>query len=237
MADLKRTNAEYADKLKSILTLRYDPVAVRLIRKGEEIPANPSRLEGQRSHCQLIADARNGSCFLALTENMSCNVGASTLGMVKTPDKVADGGFHFNTGLHMTQDASRRMIDTRTDLETGSVIGEIVCPLREADFEPDVVVFADIPERIYWLSALETAEKGGRTTYVTAPFQCMCEDTVAVPIAKDAPNISIGCFGTRKRTSIRPDEMVIGLPYNRIAPAMAVLDKWKDGILTKAKRD
>ncbi|MDD4185883.1 MAG: DUF169 domain-containing protein, partial [Candidatus Methanomethylophilaceae archaeon] len=128
MADFKKLNSEYAEKLKSTLTLRHDPVAVKLIRKGEGIPSSPPRLEGQRSHCQLIADAMNGSCVLALPENMSCNVGASSLGMMKTPDKVADGEFHFNMGLHSTKDAAKKMIDTRTDLPPGSVIGEIVCP-------------------------------------------------------------------------------------------------------------
>lgn len=237
MANLKKVNSEYAEKLKSTLTLRHDPVAVKLIRKGEEIPSSPQRLEGQRSHCQLITDAMNGSCILALPENMSCNVGASSLGMIGTPEKVADGEFHFSMGLHASKEAAKRMIDTRTDLPRGSVIGEIVCPLGQADFVPDVVVFTDIPERIYWISALETAGTGGRTSYVTAPFQCMCEDAVVIPIASGKPNISIGCFGTRKRTSVRQDEMIIGVPYDRIAPAMESLDRWKDGILTKAKRD
>ncbi|NLN71699.1 MAG: DUF169 domain-containing protein [Thermoplasmatales archaeon] len=237
MTDIKKVNSGYAEKFRSVLILRHDPIAVKLIRKGEEIPDGIKRPEGQRSHCQFISDAMAGACTLVLPEDLSCNVGTSSLGMIPTPEKIANGEYHFNLGLHESKDAAKKMIDTRTDLPPGSVIGEIVCPLNKADFVPDVVVFTDTPERIYWIAALETAETGGRMNYVTAPFQCMCEDSVVVPVVSGKPNISMGCYGTRRRTSVKQDEMMIGVPYDRMAPAMKILDRWKDGILTKAKRD
>ena len=85
--------------------------------------------------------------------------------------------------------------------------------------------------------AMSTAEKGGRAYYSTAPFQAACVDTTAVPMETGKPNISIGCFGCRKRTDIKADEMLIGIPYKLIPEMSKTLDVYKDGILTKAKRD
>ena len=115
--------------------------------------------------------------------------------------------------------------------------GEVVCPLKDADFEPDVVAIVDIPERIYWFEALRLRNGGGRISYVTAPFQCACEDITAYPIMKGEPNISIGCFGCRKKTDMKPDEMAIGVPYSLIPVMVSELEKYKDGVFTKAKRD
>lgn len=115
--------------------------------------------------------------------------------------------------------------------------GEVVCPLKDANFIPDVVVFVDIPERIYWFEAFLTRKVGGRVTYTTAPFQCACEDVTAIPIVSGKPNISIGCFGCRKRTDMKADEMAIGVPYSLIAEMVSDLDIYKDGVFLKAKRD
>ena len=78
---------------------------------------------------------------------------------------------------------------------------------------------------------------GGRVTYTTAPFQCACEDVTAIPIVSGKPNISIGCFGCRKRTDMKADEMAIGVPYSLIAEMVSDLDIYKDGVFLKAKRD
>lgn len=115
-------------------------------------------------------------------------------------------------------------------------IGEAVCPLAEADFEPDAVIFIDIPEKCYWFVPLETAENGGRAQFSTSPFQCACEDLTAMPVVTGRPNISIGCFGCRKKTDMEPQEMGIGVPYSRIGEYVSRLGRYAEGPLAKAKR-
>ncbi len=115
-------------------------------------------------------------------------------------------------------------------------LGEAVCPLAEADFEPDVVIFIDIPEKCYWFVPLETAKQGGRAQFSTSPFQCACEDLTAMPMTTGLPNISIGCFGCRKKTDMVPQEMGIGVPYARIGDYVSRLGRYSEGPLAKAKR-
>ena len=101
----------------------------------------------------------------------------------------------------------------------------------------DVVVFVDIPERIYWFEALHLRSKGGRIQYVTAPFQCACADITAYPVMKGQPNISLGCFGCRKKTDMAADELALGYPYKELVEHSSALDVYESGVLTKAKRD
>ena len=227
-------NKEYGKRFKDLLKLRHEPVAVRVIRENEKY--NIPLAEKQLSHCQAVDAAKTGKVFMMSADLHGCNVGASALGIVETPEKVGSGEFHFMIGAHKTQAATEKMISERTVMPSKTV-GTLYAPLSKADFEPDVVIIEDIPERVYWFMAMSTFEKGGRATFSTAPFQAMCVDAFTVPMKTKQPNISIGCFGCRKRTDIKPDEMIIGVPYEMVPKMNKILDTYKDGILTKAKRD
>jgi uncharacterized protein (DUF169 family) len=229
-------NRKYAEVLKSVVGFAREPVAVRLIREGEEFPACCSAPENQMSHCQAVFAASRGACLNMKSADENCHVGSSALGMLPTPEKVATGEFHAGVGMHDSAEAASKMIAERVVVPY-KTIGEAVCPLKDADFVPDVVIFIDIPERCYWFVPLETAVKGGRVKFSTSPFQCACEDLTAYPIMKGEPNISIGCFGCRKKTDMAADEMAIGIPYKYVEAWMPALDVYKDGVLTKAKRD
>jgi len=236
MADILKTNAEYAEKMRSILLLRSEPVAVRLIREGETYPNGPKMPESQLSHCQAVFRAMKGECLKIPFEMTNCHVGAAVLGMTDTPAKVACGEFHAGTGVHDSVEAAERMIRERAVIPYKTV-GEVVCPLRNADFIPDAVIVIDIAERIYWLAAMMTAEKGGRAEFSCAPFQCACEDVMAFPMVTGAPNISLGCFGCRKKTDMAADELAYGVPYEFIPGYVARLERYSEGPLSKAKRD
>lgn len=236
MSETLETNREYAEVMKSTLRLRGEPVAIRLVREDEDFPEGYSEPEGQLSHCQAVFRARSGESFRLPLSSENCMVGASALNMTATPEKVANGEFHSKIGLHDSQEAAARMISERMVVPFASK-GEVVCPLRDADFVPDVVTIEDIPERCYWVVPLSTAAEGGRAVFSTSPFQCACEDITAVPIVTGRPNISIGCFGCRKKTDMAADEMAVGIPYAMIPGFVEHLRTYAEGVMTKSKRD
>ena len=236
MSNVLAQNSEYAKVLKEVMKLRYEPVAIRLIREDEEFPEGYQEPAEQQSHCQSIFRAKNGQSFkmpLACDNSM---VGASALNIVDTSEKIASGEFHAGIGMHDSPVAAAKMIADRKVVSFRSK-GDVVCPLKDADFVPDIVAIADIPERIYWVVPLTTAEKGGRVEFSTSPFQCACEDLVAVPMCTGQPNISLGCFGCRKKTDMKPDEMAVGIPYSMIPSFVEHLKKYSEGVMTKAKRE
>ena len=163
-------------------------------------------------------------------------VGCSALNMTATPEKVASGEFHAGIGMHDSPAAAGKMISDRMVVPF-ECEGEVVCPLKDADFVPDVVTIEDIPERVYWIVPLATAKEGGRVQFSTSPFQCACEDITAVPICTGKPNISLGCFGCRKKTPMAADELAAGIPYDMIPDFVEHLRKYETGVMTKAKRD
>ncbi len=236
MVTVLEQNREYAEKLKTVLKLRHEPVAVKLVREGEQFPAGLKRPEQQYSHCQAVFRAKEGEALEMHIEDEACHVGASALGMMPTPEKVSSGAHHFGVGLHDSLEATAAMEAARMVVPFKTV-GEAVCPLKDAAFVPDIVEIVDIPERVYWVIPLETAAYGGRFTIQTAPFQCACEDITAIPLCTGKPNMSLGCFGCRRKTDMKADEMAVGIPYDRMPSYMAHLDRYAAGPLTKAKRE
>ncbi|MBR4216196.1 MAG: DUF169 domain-containing protein [Candidatus Methanomethylophilaceae archaeon] len=235
MSEILERNKEYAAVMKSALKLRGEPVAIRLIREDEEFPSGYPVPDKQLSHCQALFAAKDGESLLMPLEMQGCKVGSSALGMNETPEKVVSGEFHFGIGIHDTQGATAEMIAKRVEMPRTK--GEVVCPLEKADFVPDVVAVVDIPERVYWVVPLSTSNGGGRMAFSTSPFQCACEDVTAVPFVTGAPNISLGCFGCRKKTSMAADELACGIPYDLIPGYVEHLRKYSSGVMAKAKRD
>jgi len=236
MTDILKTNQEYAQVLKDVMKLRYEPVAIKLVKEGEEFPAGYEVPAEQMSHCQAVFKAKDGASFKMPFESHNCMVGASALGMTETSEKIKSGEFHVGIGMHDNAEAASKMIADRKVVPY-KTIGEVVCPLKDASFVPDLVAIDDIPERIYWIVPLTTAEKGGRVEFSTSPFQCACEDVTAVPICTGMPNISLGCFGCRKKTSMKPEELACGIPYAMIPGFIDHLKKFADGVMIKAKRE
>ena len=229
-------NSEYASMLKSILGLRYEPVAVKLIQKDESDPVGYSVPEKQMSHCQAVMAAKAGSSMYISAEMQGCNNGASALGIKGASEKLLSGEFYYGFGMHDSQEAAKSMVATRTELPQ-IYKGEIVTPLKDANFTPDAVIIVDVPEVIYWFVSLQTFSKGGRAKFVTAPFQAVCVDATAYPVQESEINISLGCFGCRKKTDIRKDELLVGFPGNRLEEITIALKKYSEDVLTKAKRD
>ena len=59
MSEILARNGELAEKLKNVVKLRSEPVAVKLVRKGEAYPDGYSVPGKQLSHCQAVMSARH----------------------------------------------------------------------------------------------------------------------------------------------------------------------------------
>jgi len=228
-------NKQISNKLKDILDLRYEPVAVKLIHKGERIPDLFDIPSQKLRHCQSIMRARKGEGFVIPAEMHACVVGGSSLGLLPTPEKVRKGTFHYNLGMFKSETAASKTMEERVELEEGSVIATIVSPLKTAGFEPDVVIIVDQPETLYWLIPATTFENGGRVEMSTASFQATCVDATLIPLVTGKINLSMGCFGCRKATDIQTDEMLAGIPFKELPEVVKNLEEMHKGPMEKAR--
>jgi uncharacterized protein (DUF169 family) len=228
--------AEESRKLVEALGLKHEPVAISLIKNGQALPEGYSQPDKPIRHCQAIMRARKGEMLVTSADKQACPAGASALGIVPTPEKVASGEFHYNMGMYESQEASRKMIEQRPSLEAGSVEATAVAPLSKARLRPDVVVISGTPEQVFWLlPAASTFSVGGRVTVDMAAVQASCADTTVVPYLTGKVNISLGCFGCRKTTDITPEEMLVGIPGSKMKDIVAAVDKMKEGPIPKSR--
>jgi len=228
--------AMLSKRMVDILGLKFEPVAVTLVKRGQAAPDGYAEVESNARHCQSIMRARKGECLWIPASKHACPIGASALGMVPTPEKAASGEFHCNLGLFDKPEASKKMMDARPVLEQGSVIGTAVCPLSKAKVAPDVIVVTGVPEQIYWIMpAATTFTEGGRVVAEMATVQATCVDETVIPYVTGNVNISLGCFGCRKATDIAPEEMLVGIPAGKLEPIVAALEKMAAGPIPKSR--
>ena len=69
--------------------------------------------------------AKKGECLL-LPAEARLPVGASALGLMPIPDKVASGHFHHNMGMYRSEEAAKHTMDVRPKLEPGSLVATLV---------------------------------------------------------------------------------------------------------------
>lgn len=219
---------ECSRRIVDILGLNFEPVAVTLVRKGQPMPGGCPEPEKNVRHCQSIMRARRGEVLLVPANKHACPVGASALGLMPIPEKVATGKFHFNLGMYGSEEAARHTMEVRPAFEEGSMEATLVAPLSKAQ-DPDVIIVTGIPEQLYWLMpAVATYDDGGRVTMETASFQACCADSTIIPVQTGLPNMSLGCFGCRRQTDLAPEEMLLGFPADRLARTVEVLELLKE---------
>jgi uncharacterized protein (DUF169 family) len=225
-----------AHEMKEVLGLKHEPVAITLIKKGDAMPADYPLTENPVRHCGTIMRARHGEKLLVTPDKEACPVGASALGMVPVPEKVASGEFHHNMGMYKDPAAAKATLELRTSFPFGSVIAVAASPLSKATLVPDVVVFTVLPEQAFWLiPAAATFEEGGRVSVEMAAVQASCVDATIIPIVKGKTNISLGCFGCRKTTDIMADEMFVGIPFKNFEGVVKAVKALGAGAIPKSR--
>ena len=129
--------------------------------------------------------------------------GRFSLGLIPVPDKVRSGEFHYNMGMYGSQEAAKGTMDVRPTLEAESIEATAMVLLSKTKLRPDVVVITGTPEQVFWLDPAASTFNGeghrGNMASVqasSAPIQTVIPDTAG------NVNISLGCFGCRKTTSL-----------------------------------
>ena len=216
--DIKEINS-YGQKLVECLKLKTSPVAVKLIPKGEEIPAGIRKVDDAMRHCQLVDRVRRtGEEFYTLGEDQMCKGGTGAMGLGEIPAKVASGEFYYK-GLKQfsTQDAARRTVEMVPALPPNSTEAVLYAPLEKTSFIPDVVVVICNPRQIMLLTQAFVFKEGGRLEASFAGKQSLCSDGVVQVYKEGKIGVTVGCSGSRTYTKITDEEMIMGIPVAFLA--------------------
>lgn len=197
------------------LGLRWQPVAVSLIEKDELLPNAPLPPENLR-FCQAMMAARRGASILMPPFRHSCPDGTSIFGMTGVPEKLATGEIYVLFHKVVDAEAAARMVAERPTLPANSRRATYVAPLAKTVRDPEVVVFTGTPEQMMWLCMSMSYYDGHRFDFAASGFNSMCVEAVLLPLDRNEPNITFGCYGCRAATDIDENMMFMGVPTDRL---------------------
>ncbi len=211
--------------LKDTLSLRWDPVAVRMMRPGEERPPQLIEPPVPLRHCQSLTVARRGHCLYMPPRSHACPDGSGILGLVEMSSKLRSGDLYLLFKKLPTLKIAQKMISTRPEFKAGSYEATLLAPLDQALFEPDVVIMTLWPEQAMWLCCAQTYYSGERQSFKTSGFNSTCADLIIQPMKTGEMNISFGCYGARASSEIDDFELYLSIPTPLLEPIVQALLK------------
>ena len=219
---------ENAKKLMELLGLDKPLVAVKLAKSQDEIPGGYETLEEEKRHCEMIQMARlERKKIYATVDKHLCKGGAYAIGVFKNPpEPLATGKLYVKLGNFKDEEAAKKTVDAIPKVEE-EVYATVYAPLDETDFIPDSVVF--IGEPLYALRLVQAIlyHKGGRFQADFSGIQSLCADAVAAVYTRKAPNLTLGCNGSRKYAGIKPEEVVVAFPVEKLKDIVEALEHFK----------
>lgn len=226
-----------ANRLKEILGLESEPVAVFLLRPGVVSPVFDgfARVAGHR-YCQLLMRARHGESLRLEPDELACPAAASAFGFRPLPEGLGTGKGLVGFGIVADPATGKAMFEGMTRLPPGSLGGIAVCPLEAAPLPPDVVVVEGPPEPLMWLALADLNLAGGqRRRGDTAVLQATCVDATVIPHVEQRLNFSLGCYGCREATDMGAHETVLGFPGPALAALVGALEKLNDKAVGRSR--
>ena len=230
-------SAANANRLKEILGLETEPVAVFLLPPGAVSPAFDgfAMVVGHR-YCQLLMRARHGESLRLEPGELACPAAASAFGFKPLPEGLATGKGLVGFGIVAEQATGKAMFEGMTRLPSDSLGDIAVCPLAAAPVTPDVVVVEGPPEPLMWLALADLNVSGGqRRRGDTAVLQATCVDATVIPYVEQRLNFSLGCYGCREATDMGAHETVLGFPGLALAALVGALEKLNDKAVGRSR--
>ncbi|MDH7569841.1 MAG: DUF169 domain-containing protein [Armatimonadota bacterium] len=214
--------ADVAAAMRAILGLEGSPIAVKFLEQDELDGYDRS---ARRRFCQALMEARAGRKVMLTPANLVCPAAAAALGFKPLPAPLASGQMLVNFGIFGTAEAGQKTIEAMPRLAPGQYAAVALAPLEAVDFDPDVVVVEDLPERLMWLALAAQHEIGGRLKFSTGILQATCVDGAIVPFQTGQINASMGCYGCRDATDMPDTHAVLGIPGPMLETVAANLEK------------
>jgi uncharacterized protein (DUF169 family) len=202
------------------------PVAVRMVKKGEELPGRLKRpgedLKIRVATCQAIAMARRYGWVLAVgEEDLSCPLSAVVFGLRPKSEYYHQGRACAGMYTETTEAGIRSEAEVATFGE-GEYEYILVAPLHRTTLEPHVVVVYGNPAQVLRLLSAALWKSGGR---LTSGFggRIDCSEEIIVPMRSGRCELILPCNGDRIFAQTQDHEMAFSIPRDRAAEIVAGL--------------
>ena len=191
------------------------PLAVRMVKEGEELSARTKRpnkdLNIQVAICQTFSMARRYGWQLAVgKEDINCPLALTAFGFNKEVETFSCG--EMCAGMFTeTRQAGSRTEATVPKFSFHEYRYVLAAPISRADFLPHLYLIYGNSAQIMRLMAAVLYKDGG---YLTSKFsgRLDCADICIETIKTGKPQIILPCYGDRVFGQTQDDEMAITIP-------------------------
>jgi len=219
----------YGEELERILMLKTSPIAVKMLEKEEDIPAEAIRPKRDRGYhlaqCQAFAlTRRRGETIAMLKEDNWCWASLIGYGLVKPFDEKNISPLIY---IVENMEAAKKVAKIFPRLEYGKYIGILSAPLKSASFEPDLVlVYSNTAQ----LRSLLLAVKFKEGYLVNSQFDPIdsCVYSVVPVMLNGQYRITLPDPGEYERAMAGEDEIILSVPADKMAEMMSGLKRFDD---------
>lgn len=219
----RETLHKYGEELERRLHLKTFPLAVKLIEKEEDIPAEAVRpfrdLGYHMPLCQAFATSRReGTLMAALKEDMLCFEPVVGYGMAEPPQYFLEGNNRFPQDVESLEVGKNYATDFPR-LPVGKYIGVISAPLKAANFKPDLVmIYCDSAQLSLLLLAREY--KIGYDLKQSLSSHAACVYSVVPVMQTGECRAAIPCRGDHYFAIAGDDELIFSVPIKKLDDLM-----------------
>ncbi|WP_423792050.1 DUF169 domain-containing protein [Methanocaldococcus indicus] len=219
---------ELAKKVMELLDLDTPLVGVKLAKNKDEIPSGYNEIEEEKRHCEMIQIARlERKKFYATVEKHLCKGGAYALGIFRNPpEPLATGKLYVKLGNYKDEEVAKKVVEAIPKVEE-EIYATVYAPLDDIDFVPDSVLFIGVPKKALRLVQAILYHQGVRFQADFAGIQSLCADAVAGVYTRKAPNMTLGCNGSRKYAKIKDEELILAFPVSKLKDIVEALEHFK----------
>lgn len=213
--DLYNFHKFSSDLLIKIYQTKYFPVAIKFLKKEENDFGIP-RSKERKSVCAFIKIAARGNSFYIDKDSISCPGGLKWMGF---PSKLTETYFYkYFLGevekIKSSAEIAEKFIEFLPPPPKEGLYQKIIfTPLKECQFEPDVILLITSPTYTY--RAIIDAYLDEYHLVKTIPICAACHGIISIPLTTGELNISLIDPMSRKLGGYKNDEILIGIPYSR----------------------
>lgn len=207
--------AKFLSSIEEFIRPLTYPVAVKLVKEGEEFPAKtrfPSEFAKERwALCQGINMARRVGWKVGFRrEDHACIVAMMMFGLEAEPQSVKEGEIVYPYYTESVE-AGCRTQEATPRLPLNAISGVVVAPLAKADFDADVVLVYGNAAQVIRLVQGALYHSGGK---IDSSFtgRGACGSEIVVPYQTGQCKVIIPGGGERVFAHTADDELLFAAP-------------------------
>lgn len=207
---MKNIREEQADKIKNILRLEREPVAIKWSVRE---PTNIHKESKKSRFCTKLGKAMNGQAFYSTPEEEECAGGLRYSGMKdpkELPRNVRSGAFLVPAGVYANIPAVQRSWKQNMCIDSGIFEAIIFAPLKKAEFDPDVIFIVCKAQQAMLLLHANAYDSGLHG--LGADSGPICSSMASIPYLTGKLTYGFGDIGSRRNMDIKPEEVMISIP-------------------------